>query len=324
MMFYLAAARLRHAGPAAAPAAAPMGAPGGGPAAPVPTVACEFTIENLEYEDVAEHEEARDGIREAVKAHIDGAIEAAVGAPASAPAAGAESSGAPAPGGPAPAFVQLHAKPKIFAKATASSAISHSTSHSVAAPGAAPSAASPAAAPAPDNVDTYVALGEGPEDAVQTEATCVAAPDKQDAVVDAMKDCCKPNLLANALLGAEGIKWKHAPIVTGCRVVTKEIERWGMDCGPHVKTMIDRFAVAYTRAQVPHAIEQACHLFESKISFSGNHRITKWDKRACKTATEKLMNKWKGKPSHNATDYDDWCHDICELKLGHGAPQCHL
>jgi len=319
LFFGSAAGRVGHAGPAAGPAAGPMAAPAGapgGPAAAIPAVTCEFTIENLEYEAVAEHEEARDGIRDAVKTMIDGAIEAAVAAPAGAPGP----SGAP-PAGPAPAFIQLGATPKFIGKKAHQSALSHDTWHSVNGPAASPSA-SPAAPPAPNNVDTFVALSEGAKDTVQADAWTVAPADKMDVVESEMEKVCKPAQLANALLGAEGIKWAHAPVVTGCKVKTEDIERFQMDCAPHVKKIISRFTMAYTRAQVPHALEQACHLFESKISFSGNRRITKWDKRVCKKATEKLMKQWQG--GKGKEDYDGWCQDICELKLGKGAPQCHV
>lgn len=311
--------RVGHTGPAPAPAASPAAAPGPG-AAEVATVACQFTIANLDYEAVAEHPEARDGIRTAVKDMIDGAMEEVVAGPAAAP-------GAAPPAGPAPAgMLEIHAVPKFYAKAkkAAQSALSHGSYHFVkkgSAPAAGP-AAGPAAAPGPNNVETFAALEEGPKDSVDAKAWSITPADKLDAAEAQMEKVCTPANIANALLGADGIEWKHAPLITGCKVMQEMVKPFQLDCAPHVKTIIKRFSVAYTRAQVPHAFEEACHLFESKVSFSGNHRITKWDKRVCKTATEKLMNQWQG--GKGKQDYDGWCHDICELKLGVGAPQCHL
>jgi len=325
--------------PAPSPASSPAAAPGS--ADSVETVRCEFNIDNLDYEDVAEHADARDGIRHAVKDMIDGAMEEAV-----APAAPA---GAP---GPAPAFLQLHAFPKVFAKQGVHSALhvnnaqrSMMNASKMHASGPAPGpASSPAAAPAPNNVQTFVALSEGPDDSVQGDAWVVTSAENLPVAKKEMEKVCTPTGVANALLGADGIHWKHAPVITGCSVKERTVVKFQLDCAPHVKTIVDRFTVAYTRAQVPHALEQACHLFDSKISFSGNRRITKWDRKACKMATEKLMSTWgqtldsKGSkdshgfelrpPSRNQTkkepDYEAWCHDICELKLGKGAPQCHI
>jgi hypothetical protein len=286
-------------------------------------VTCDFTIENLDYEEVAEHPEARDGIRDAVKGLIDPAIEKAVAAPAAAgaaPAAAAKPSGAPSPG-----FVQIHAKPKIFSKKAPQSALSHSAQHTLNSTQnfiAGAPAASPAAAPGPDNVQVFVALEEGEDDAVDANAWAVAPAGHLDAVEQQMEDVCQPHHIANALLGADGIVWKHAPKITGCKVGRHTIEKFMVDCAPHVKQIISRFSVAYTRAQVPHALEEACHLFESKLSFSGNHRITKFDKRACKQATENLMKQWQG--GKGKQDYAGWCHEVCELKLGKGAPHCHI
>jgi len=313
MFFGSAAGRVGHAGPAPSPAASPMAAPGG-PAAPVDSVQCEFTIENLDYDQVAENPEARDGIRDAVKGLIDPAMESAVAGPAAA--------GAPGGAAPAPGFIELQAKPKVFSKKAPQSALSHSTQHEVHFAAAGAPIASPAAAPGPDAVQTFVALEEGPKDATNANAWAVAPAGHLEAVEGHMEKVCQPQTIANALLGADGIHWKHAPVVKGCKVNRGMIEKFMMDCAPHVKKIISRFSVAYTRAQVPHALEEACHLFESKMSFSGNHRITKWDKRACKTATEKLMKQWQG--GKGEEDYDGWCADICELKLGKGAPHCHL
>jgi len=329
LFFGSAAGRVGHTITVAAPAPAPAGGPGpaAAPGAPVETVECEFTIKNLDYDAVAEHDEARDGIRESVKTAVDGAVEAAIagpGAPGAAP-------GAPPPAGPAaaPAFIELHrvnqtvnvTKP-FFAKNVPQSALSHSAQQTVYRGPAASPAGAPASAPAPDNAETFVALSEGPKDNVDAQVWVVTDKANHDKVDGAMKKVCNPASLANALLGAEGIHWKHAPIVTNCKVKMGMIEPFSLDCAPHVAKIISRFSVAYTRAQVPHALEEACHLFESKMSFSGNHRITKWDKRVCKKATEKLMNTWQG--GKGDKQYDDWCHDICEWKLGKGAPQCHL
>jgi len=354
--------------PAAAPMAAPMSAPGT-PDDPIPSVKIHFDVVNLEYGAVAEHDDARDGIREAVKKAINHIAEEAIAGPAGAPGPAAL-----APAGPA--FIEF-----------SNSSGLHSKRHylKVQSPGAAPSPApmiSPAM-PMPDNVDTFVALEEGPGDCTEINVWTIDPKDRANAAEDAAPSpagaaspaafidrgshsllggpgfategmgktlekkmeqiCDDKTFLANALLGAEGVHWKHAPEIKNCKVTVEPIVSFHLDCAPHVKQIINRFSVAYTRAQVPHALEEACHLFESKISFSGNRRITKWDKRICKTATEKLMNHWqpevklhgaqfrnkrvfKGPSVVNSgggdENYDQWCTDICEWKFGKGAPQC--
>merc|ERR1719146_305728 len=100
--------------------------------------------------------------------------------------------------------------------------------------------------------------------------------------------------MAQTLLGAEGVHWKHVPVISGAILGSEAVERFNIDCGPHIDKVLDRFTIAYTRRQVPQALDSACHLFQSKISFSGNRRITKWDRMACHKATVKLMKKWEG------------------------------
>jgi hypothetical protein len=297
---------------------------------------------------------ARDGIRNAVKKVIDTIAEEAA-------MCGPGGCGGPGPGpGPAPGpvflelFTNKHNQTRKPFKAH-HSALSHSTRHALNVPSPAPIAAPMAAPAAPDVMDTFVALEEGPKDCVEVNTWIVDEADRKGIassgpapspmpaafidrgsngqwkargmgklMVHEMEAVCKnPSILANALLAADGIKWKHAPAIGNCKVTTEAIERFNLDCAPHVKQIISRFSVAYTRAQVPHAIEQACHLFESKISFSGNRRITKWDRKMCKHATEKLMNEWEG-GKNKSPDYDGWCHKICEWKLGKGAPQCRI
>lgn len=338
---------IKVAGPAASPMASPAEAPAAwmaavpGPAPAIETVQCEFVIENLDYEQVGDNDAARDGIRQSIIDLINPAVEGAIsGVPAAAPAAAAT---APAPGAPA-AFFEVQAKPKVFSKKAHHSTISHSTDHEKTAAGAhggAP-AASPSAAPGPNNVGTFVALEEGPKDSVEANVWAVCPHDKLPTVEAAMEKVCNPTSISNALLGAEGVVWKHAPIIGGVHIGVATVERFMLDCAPHIKKILSRFSVAYTRAQVPHAIEQACHLFESKVSFSGNNRITKWDKRECKKATEKLMNEWQPKITlHGAKfrngdwganstggkgemNYDGWCKGICEHKMGKGAPHCKI
>lgn len=175
------------------------------------------------------------------------------------------------------------------------------------------------------------------KNSVRVDVWVAPPPGMQGTLEAEMKKIWTPNNLGNVLLHAEGIDWHNAPVVEKCDVSLQVVQKFQLDCAPHVEQIINRFALSYTRRQVPVALEHACHLFESKISFSGNNMITKWDRRACKIATEKLMNKWQGgnltddhqggyqyKANYTKPDYSGWCHDLCELKLGIGAPQCHL
>lgn len=293
----------------AAPAAAP------GPAGPADqtksTVHCQFTIRNLDYDEVMEHEEADEGVRSSIKKMIDAAAELAI---ASGPGPGPAPAPSPGPAGnppAAPALLQLGATRAGRGPA----------------PGPAPVAspmAAPGPGPAPDLVDTFVVLSEGRHDAVQVDAYVHPPPEFLPKVEGAVQTVCKDHILANALVHAEGISWAEPPVIMKVSVGNEEIARWGLDCGPHVKEIIDRFLMAYTRAQVPHALDAACHLFESKISFSGNNRITKWDRKACKVATDRLMKKWKYGKGKVVDSESDWCHDICESKMGTGHPMCHF
>lgn len=283
-------------GPSPAPAASPAG-PAGVSSEPVQAVKCTFHIENLDYGDLMKNEEAQEGVRNAVISFVDHATEAALAAPAAAP-------GAAPPAGPAAAGAFVQSRLRHFQLANAP-------------------APAPAAAPtAPNNVQVFATVSEGAKDSVEVEAWAVAPPASLSAVEASMQDCCTDKGMAQALLGAEGVQWKHLPVISGALIGSEAVERFDIDCGPHVDKIVDRFTLAYTRRQVPDAIDAACHLFESKLSFSGNRRITKWDRMACHKATVKLMKQWQG--GKGKQDYDQWCHDICELKLGVGAPHCHI
>jgi len=259
------------------------------------TALCQFEIENLEYASIVDHEGASTGLRNATMEFIQQAALAALaaGGPAAAPAAAA----------PAAALPQLR-----------------SSAGPAAAPAASPAAAGPAAA-AP--VQTFVTLTEGAGNSVQVNAWAVPADASAvPKVTEKLKDACKKDLLAKALLNASGVQWAHLPMVVATHAHNQTIQLFKMDCAPHIEKIVKSFSQSYTRRQVPDALDAACHLFESKVSFSGNHRINKWDKHACHRATEKLMVQWKG--GKGEKDYASWCHDICELKLGKGAPQCHI
>lgn len=372
MILLLVLGSVAGQGPAASPIAAPMAAPGDGEEEEIPTIRIQFDVLNLDYAAVAEHDDARDGIRKAVKETINMIAEEVAAGPSGAPGPAS----APAPG--APALIELYN----------STGLRHSKKHGMYATGPAPGPspiAAPMGSPAmPDMVDTFCALEEGPDDCTEINVWTVDPLDRTDrygspgpapspigliqrgkpgmatpglgtALKKEMKQVCdNPNILANALLSVKEIHWKHAPQVGNCKVTVEPIQSFHLDCSPHVKQIIDRFTVAYTRAQVPHALEEACHLFESKISFSGNRRITKWDKKICKTATEKLMNMWQpetkvigakfrnqrvfkkiappgsappevvgGKGKDNV-NYDEWCMSICEWKFGKGAAPCKV
>lgn len=305
----VAALRKLH-GAAPAPAAGP--APG--PADQVKsTVHCSFTIRNLDYDEVMEHDEADKGVRESIKKVIDAAAELAILGPGPGPGP------APGPAGPAGPAANPPAAPAFFQVAV--------TRTGGPAPGPAP-AASPMAAPGPaappDNADTFVTLSEGNHDAVQVDVFVHPPPENLAAVDAGVHKVCQDRILANALLHADGISWAEAPVISGVVVGQADIKRWGLDCGPHVKEIIDRFLMAYTRVQVPHALDAACHLFQSKISFSGNNRISKWDRVACKKASDRLMAKWKYGKGKVVDSESDWCHDICESKMGKGHPMCHF
>jgi len=281
-------------GPSPAPAAAP--GPAGVSSEPVQAVTCMFHIDNLEFGDLMKNDEAQEGVRNAIIYLVDNVTEAAL--------AGAAPGAAPPPAGPAPAAAFVQSRLRQFKLANAP-------------------APAPAVAPSPpDNVQVFATVSEGAKDSVTVEAWAVAPEASLPAVEASMKDCCKDAKIAEALLGADGVQWKHLPVISGALLGSEAVEKFNIDCGPHADKIVDRFTMAYTRAQVPDAIDAACHLFESKMSFSGNRRITKWDRMACHKATEKLMKQWQG--GKGKQDYDQWCHDICELKLGVGAPHCHL
>merc|ERR1719313_266988 len=283
--------RGHSAAPAASPAAGPVSSE------PVQAVKCSFHIDNLGFGDLMRNDEAQEGVRNAVIYLIDNVTEAAVAAPAAAP-------GAAPPAGPAAGAALVPRRLGHMRLANAP-------------------AAAPAAAPAtPDNVQVFATVSEGAKDSVQVDAWAVAPPERLEAVEAEMKNCCTDKMMAKVLLGAEGVHWQHVPVISGALIGEEAIERFNIDCGPHVDKIVYRFTVAYTRRQVPDAIDQACHLFQSKMSFSGNRRITKWDRVACHKATVKLMKQWQG--GKGKQDYDQWCHDICELKLGVGAPHCHI
>lgn len=396
---------------ATGPAPAPMGSPAAGPSGPAgpveKTINCNFVIENLDYEDVAEHPEAQIGVRQAVKNLIDHSAEKKLAGPAAAPG---PAPSAPSPG-PGPALIQLKqlppgmtisingdlieadpntspsspssssesagvdiaidgsvdqaalsadvqststaapsdvdagaeasgvaknhtvnvtqvsngAQPFLFFKRDATANPAQAPGGPAPSPVAAPvGAPGPSPGPMPDVLDTYVALSEGPEDSVEVNAWVHYPPAMEAEVKEEVKRVCRPTAIANALLGAEGVEWAQVPVITGHKVGEAHIEPWGQDCGPHVQKIISQFSVAYTRRMVPMALNSACHLFQSKLSFSGNRRITKWDRKACQEATGNLMEHWKFGKGNLKEQFDHWCHDICELKLGKGAPHCGM
>jgi len=91
-------------------------------------------------------------------------------------------------------------------------------------------------------------------------------------------------------------------------------------CAANMETLINRFSVAYTRHQVPHALMHACENYAQREAFSHDAIVDKHDRAKCRKATKMFMNSWKyGK---GKVDYSHFCIDLCELKNGRDAIRC--
>jgi len=115
-------------------------------------------------------------------------------------------------------------------------------------------------------------------------------------------------------------------------VVKEDIHQWSENvCDGHFKKVLHNFEMTYTRRMVPTALFNECTNFGPALSFTRDEMLTKLDKFRCRKSVVKFAKMWnygkgekKGDNSAVPLDIKEFCHDVCEIKFGNGAPQCHV
>jgi len=112
------------------------------------------------------------------------------------------------------------------------------------------------------------------------------------------------------------------------------IPEWSeVTCESHLEKVVRMFEVAYTRRMVPLALYNECTNFVTALSFSHDNIHSPLDKKKCRKASLKFGKRWDfNKASwkygttkkHEQMDYTTFCHDICEIRYGDGAPKCNV
>jgi hypothetical protein len=130
---------------------------------------------------------------------------------------------------------------------------------------------------------------------------------------------------------------------------SQQIRQWSLAvCKKHMKQVVERFEVAYTRRMVPLAIFNECTNFMAAASFSHDDVPTEIDVKKCRAATTRFATQWnmgrgpralvapppglsltaKGMkrvpPNKEIVDMTGFCVDVCEHKFGFGSPWCHV
>jgi len=112
------------------------------------------------------------------------------------------------------------------------------------------------------------------------------------------------------------------------------IPEWSeVTCESHLEKVVRMFEVAYTRRMVPMALYNECTNFITALSFSHDNIHSPLDKKKCRKASLKFAKRWDfNKASwkygttkkHEQMDYSAFCHDVCEIRYGDGAPKCNV
>jgi len=123
-------------------------------------------------------------------------------------------------------------------------------------------------------------------------------------------------------------------IFVGKKSQMRIIPEWSeVTCESHLEKVVRMFEVAYTRRKVPMAFYNECTNFLPALSFSHDNIHSPFDKTKCRTASVKFAKRWNfNKASwkygttkkHEQMDYTAFCHDICEIRYGDGAPKCNV
>uniref|UniRef100_A0A7S0AT88 Uncharacterized protein n=1 Tax=Pyrodinium bahamense TaxID=73915 RepID=A0A7S0AT88_9DINO len=118
----------------------------------------------------------------------------------------------------------------------------------------------------------------------------------------------------------------------GKPVEMRAVEQWEETaCEVHMQKVVRMFEVAYTRRMVPTALYNECTNMLPSLSFSHDTVASPLDRKKCRAATVKFAERWnygeadwnygKGE-SAEPMDFMEFCHDVCEIRYGQGAPQC--
>jgi hypothetical protein len=148
----------------------------------------------------------------------------------------------------------------------------------------------------------------------------------------AIKDGTLKRDLVNALKKATSLKPRI--IFAGQIAKMRMIPEWSeVTCESHLEKVVRMFEVAYTRRMVPMALYNECTNFIPALSFSHDNIHSPLDKKKCRRASLKFAKRWNfNKASwkygtskkHEKMDYTAFCHDICEIRYGNGAPKCNV
>jgi len=132
----------------------------------------------------------------------------------------------------------------------------------------------------------------------------------------------------------EATKLKPRIIFAGQIAKMRMIPEWSeVTCESHLEKVVRMFEVAYTRRMVPMALYNECTNFITALSFSHDNINSPLDKKKCRRASMKFAKRWDFNKAgwkygttkkHEKMDYSAFCHDVCEIRYGNGAPKCML
>jgi len=138
--------------------------------------------------------------------------------------------------------------------------------------------------------------------------------------------------LVDQLTKATGLKPRV--IFAGQKSKMRMIPEWSeVTCETHLTKVVRMFEVAYTRRMVPMAFYNECTNFIPALSFSHDNLHSPLDKTKCRKVSLKFAKRWNFNKAnwkygttkkHEQMDYTAFCHDICEIRYGDGAPKCNV
>jgi hypothetical protein len=116
---------------------------------------------------------------------------------------------------------------------------------------------------------------------------------------------------------------KSAPICEFALIETKNITSVIPGCEAHLPKLLSEMRHAYTNRMVPWALNAACGAFATTLSFATQYSPTETDKVFCQTASHHLLHlhyeavgfqHTEGRPE--GKDYQDWCVEVCQYRHG--------
>merc|ERR1719478_1074615 len=85
----------------------------------------------------------------------------------------------------------------------------------------------------------------------------------------------------------------HIPKLGKIKMKAKPVEAWNVKkCEGHVKSIVENFALYYTRERVPEALFNECTNFMTRMSFSHDYVLDRMDTFFCRKTTAQFAKHW--------------------------------